>query len=387
MSRRKKPPIQDSQLQGMKYFKLVAELLERLHDVGVERDRAGNRELFFDHFVSLLLLYFYTPIISSLRSLQQASGLQKAQKRLGISRYSLGSLSEATTVFDPAALRDIVHELAAKALPLQTGADAAALQGLVAVDGTVLRALPRMAWALWQDDAHRAVKVHLHFDVLKGVPEDATVTSAACSEPEQFNRMLQPGRLYVIDRGYASYGLYRQILDAGSSFVARVKDNTAYTLLEERDIPPEARAAGVIRDIVVSKLGTPHHKDWLRQPVRLVIIRYTDREGVVKESWLVTDRLDLPADLVTLAYRYRWSVELFFRWFKCVLGCRHLLFEDEAGVAIQVYVALIASLLIVLWTGRKPTRRTWEMIQFYLIGWASLEELEHHLQGLKKIDS
>ena len=67
---------------------------------------------------------------------------------------------------------------------------------------------------------------------------------------------------------------------------------------------------------------------------------------------------------------------------KCILGCRHLLFTNQQGVTIQVYVALIASLLIVLWTGRKPSKRTWEMLQFYLIGWASLDEFEQHLNSL-----
>ncbi len=69
-----------------------------------------------------------------------------------------------------------------------------------------------------------------------------------------------------------------------------------------------------------------------------------------------------------------------------MLGCRHLLSDDAQGIEIQLYVALIASLLIVLWTGRKPTKRTWEMIQFYLIGWASLEELDRHLKSLKVSD-
>ncbi len=118
--------------------------------------------------------------------------------------------------------------------------------------------------------------------------------------------------------------------------------------------------------------------------MRLVIVQRTKPDGNVEDLWLVTDRLDLPAELVALADRYRWTIELFFRWFKCILGCRHLLATDANGVAIQVYVALIASLLIVLWTGHKPTRQTWEMIQFYLIGWASLEELEPHLARLPR---
>jgi IS4 transposase len=91
--------------------------------------------------------------------------------------------------------------------------------------------------------------------------------------------------------------------------------------------------------------------------------------------------------LVALAYRYRWTIELFFRWLKCVLGCRHLLATNANGVAWQVYVALIVSLLITLSTGRKPTKRTLEMLQLYLQGWASLEEVLRHLERLARAGS
>jgi IS4 transposase len=90
---------------------------------------------------------------------------------------------------------------------------------------------------------------------------------------------------------------------------------------------------------------------------------------------LVTNRLDLDADLVALAYRYRWAVELFFRWVKCVLGCRHLLSQTANGVRMHVYVALIASRLISLWVGHAPTKRTYEMRCFSLSGWARETEL------------
>jgi hypothetical protein len=383
MAQKRRPEVHASELRGFKYFQMLGPLLERLRGVGTQRDRANNRQLFFDQYTGLLLLYFFSPILTSLRSLQQASALDKVQKLLGVGRTSLGSLSEATGVFDAEPLRHVVQELARKALPLEHGRDAEALRGLTAVDGTVLRALPKMAWALWQDPQHRAAKLHLHFEVLKGVPVDATLTPAACSEPDQLRAMLQSGRLYVLDRGYADYQLFRDIREAGSSFVARVKDSTAFTTAEERPLTPAAEQAGVVRDLVLAKLGTDHHKDVLRQPVRLVIVRYSKSNGQPDELWLVTDRLDLPAELVALAYRWRWTIELFFRWFKCVLGCRHLLALDANGVAIQVYVALITSLLISLWTGRKPTKRTWEMLQFYLTGWASLDELERHIAGLQ----
>lgn len=63
-------------------------------------------------------------------------------------------------------------------------------------------------------------------------------------------------------------------------------------------------------------------------------------------------------------------MELLFRWLKCVLGCRRLLSEGATGVRIQGYVAIVASLLIGLWVGRPPTKRTYEMLCFYLGGWA-----------------
>ena len=154
---------------------------------------------------------------------------------------------------------------------------------------------------------------------------------------------------------------------------------------EERPISAEAKAVGVVRDVVIEKHGTAHHKDYLRQPVRLVVVQRTKADGSVEELWLVTDKLDLDADLVALAYKFRWTVELFFRWFKRILGCRHLLSTCPNGVTIQAYVALIASLLITLWTGRKPTKRTFEMLQFYLLGWATEEEMERHLQRLAAV--
>ena len=164
--------------------------------------------------------------------------------------------------------------------------------------------------------------------------------------------------------------------------MARVKDNTAFVVQEERPLTAAAHAAGVVRDVVISRLGTAHHKDHLKRPMRLVIVRTVDRDGKTTELWLITDRLDLDAELVALAYRYRWTVELFFRWLKCVLGARHLIAHNRNGVTLQMYAALIVSLLIVLRTGRKPTKRTFETIQFHLLGWVSDEEFDAHLAAL-----
>lgn len=371
-------------LQGTRMIRQMQHLLGRLHSAGTARDRAGNRRLFCDQYLSLLLLYFFTPALKSLRALQQATNWEKTRQKLGIRRTSLGSLSEASSVFDAELVRPIIAELATQAAPLKQGREAEALQGLTAVDGSVFAALPRMMWALWADETHRGVKLHMHFDVLKGVPCEATLTPAACSEPAELARTLQPGRLYVLDRGYASYELFARIVQAKSSLVARVKDSTAFVPLEERPLDDAAQKAGVIRDVVIARLGTSHHKNHLQQPMRLVIVRVPNRNGEMTELWLLTDRLDLPAELVGLAYRYRWTVELFFRWMKSVLGARHLVSRKQNGVTLQMYAAMIVSLLIVLYTACQPNVRTFETLQFYLLGWVTDDELDAHLASLKK---
>jgi IS4 transposase len=134
----------------------------------------------------------------------------------------------------------------------------------------------------------------------------------------------------------------------------------------------------------VVRLGCAKSGAVFRQPLRVVEVETgkTDSQGRPEILLLATDRLELDAELVALAYRFRWSVELFFRWFKCILGCRHLLSTSQNGVTIQLYVGIIASLLISLWTGKKPTKRTLEMLQLYFAGWATLEELQAHIDGL-----
>src|SRR5213083_1947283 len=131
MSHKPTPPVAAKDLQGFKYFALVTPLLERLHADGTASDKAGNRQLFFDQYTALLLLYFFNPILTSLNGLQQASALDKVRKVLGCSRVSAGSLSEAQSVFNPALLEGLIAELAARVAPVTPPREWAALKDLV----------------------------------------------------------------------------------------------------------------------------------------------------------------------------------------------------------------------------------------------------------------
>ena len=383
MPGRRKPALAAKSVAGLKYFKRLQPLFARLHDIGTDNDHAANRQLHFDHYASLILLYFFSPSITSLRAIQQASDLDKVQKKLGVPRTSLGSLSAAARAFDPEPLQAIIAELAAEALPLESGREAEALRGLTAVDGSLLPALPKMAWALWVDDAHRAAKLHLHFDVFKGVPCRATLTHGSDNERHQLRATLSADRLYVIDRGYAEYQLFQDIIDATSRFIGRIRDDADYRVVEERSVSEDARQAGVVWDRVVW-LGGSQSGQVFRQTLRIVAVATgkTNSQGQPEVLLLASNCQDLDAAWIGLGYKFRWTVELFFRWFKCVLGCQHLLSTCRNGVAIQVYLALIASLVISLWTGHKPTKRTFEMVCHYVSGWASEAELLAHVRKL-----
>jgi len=246
---------------------------------------------------------------------------------------------------------------------------------------------------LWLDDEHRAVKAHVEFEVIKGVPVRATLTEGNGDERDVLEAALRAGLLYVLDRGYARYTALQKILDAQSHFVCRIQDNAVFEVIEERELTAEDLQAGVVRDAVVRLGGANHRKD-LRSPVRIVQIQctphlkacHTGRGGPTQGDTilLVTDVLDIAAHLVGLIYQYRWQIEVFFRQFKHLLGCRHLLSHDPNGIRLEIYAAMLACMLIALYTGRKPTRRTLEMCTYYLMGWADEEEWDAHVASLKK---
>lgn len=393
-------------VRGLKYFHQLKPLLERLHEVGAERDKAGNRNLYMDQYCTLLLLWLFSPLVDSLRGLQQASELDKVRKKLGVGRSSLGSLSESVSVFDPQPLKEIAAELAHEVPSAGAGKFDAVGQELTAVDGSVIDTVVRVARLAWLPkaggNALSAYRLHTHFEVLRGVPTRIDVTPAnpkgQHDERAVLGNTIEPDRCYVTDRGYAKFTLFNHIVAAGSSYVCRLRDNSAYEVQETRELTEADRASGVLSDEIVL-LGKGRKADERPDhPVRIVTVaasphtsRGKYRGGSTGPSCdgklrLATNRLDLPAELISEIYRLRWLIELFFRMFKQLLGCRHLLSTKQNGVEIQAYCAIIACLLILIHTGRTPTKRTFEMICFYLSGWASLEELERHIAKLKPIE-
>ena len=370
-------------------FDRLLPLLAGLADSGTQRDRAGNRRLFFDGYVKLVFLYLMNPMIDSLRTLQQASMLNTVSKKLGIARFSLGSFSEASAVFEPELLKSVIQELGVQAVKLPVNPELKQLKHLLTiVDGTLLATLPKLTTTLCYSRRngrpHHAWRLHMHLPLGDLVPELIIRTSGSnrreCTEREQLKGYLQPGRCYVLDRGFHEATLFNTINQADSSYVCRLRNNVNPDVLEELPVTDSAAAAGVVSDRIVQLSTYDKCVGPTDHPVRLITIyaqphpkRSPDAPSTV--ITLTTNLLDVPAELIGTIYQYRWTIELFFRLIKQLLGCRHLLSHRGAGVDIQIYCAMIACLLIYLHTGKRPNKYMLFMTGMYLSGTASLEEM------------
>lgn len=402
----KSPSIKESDIKGLKHFAKVRVLLSSLHDVGCQRDLSNNRSLHLDEYCLGVLLFLFNPTLTSLRGIQQASQLKNVRKKLGLKRASLGSLSESVSVFDPQPLKEIANQLASQ-VPTGVGADFSQINHtLTAVDGSVFDAVARvaeLAWVPLKDGKQKhAYRLHTQFEILRGLPNRIDVTSAnpkgEDDERAVLERTLESDRCYVTDRGYAKFTLFNAIVQKQSSYVCRVRDNSRYEICQSLELAEADREEGILSDQIVT-LGADSNRVRPDHPVRFITIKtapHTSRgkyrggsTGHSSDGQLriATNLLDVPAELISKIYRLRWMIELFFRMFKGLLGCSHLLSTKQNGVEIQTYMAIIACLLILIYTGKGPTKRTYEMVCFYLQGWAELDELEEHIASLKATDS
>ncbi|MES2706244.1 MAG: IS4 family transposase [Verrucomicrobiota bacterium] len=287
---------------------------------------------------------------------------------------SLGSFSEAQGIFDPELLKEVFLELSGEISSSWGDPRLSPLADkLKLVDGTLLPALPRMHWALWLNGENRAAKLHLKFSVLRQAASDALITTGKSCERKALREFVKKGETIVGDRYYGlEYGFFEELRQLGVSFVFRIRNNPRMEIAREPPLTDADRAAGVTWQGMV-KLG----EKWRGEPVRVVKVEV---DG--KVLLLATD-LEIEAELIALIYRYRWQIELFFKWLKSILGCRHLMAESPRGVAIQIYSALIAALMLQLLTGKRPGKRAMELLRFYLMGYAGLEEVIT-LLGLEK---
>jgi hypothetical protein len=336
-----------------------------------------NRLLECADYLSLFLLGLLNPVVRTLRGLCSASHLKRVQAEVCSRPVSLGSFSEAQALLDPALLDEVFRGLSQQVLAEPAKADPSGRRWLIQ-DGSLFEALPRMYWALWrrQGKAQSQVRLHLSLDLAAEAPARVRITPGKGCERAAWRTQWHRGDGFVADRYYGEdYQLFGELDEAGVALVVRLRDEAVINVEEELPLREADRQANVMRAAWV-RLGCKA-RYW---SIRLRVVWVQTEKEVLR---LVTNLspAELAAGEVALLYKERWRIELFFRWIKCILGCRHWLAESPAGVAIEIYLALIAALLLQLYTGQSPNRRMMELIQFYLLGVATLDELEQGLEA------
>jgi Transposase DDE domain len=317
----------------------------------------GNTKLLGDQLVLGLLFSFFDPLARSLRLIE---GCCDFGGQLDLPRLARSTTSDALAAFDPAHLLPLIKDLRERC-PQLCHADAD-LEGItrriIAGDGTYLTTLANVAWALHHTKkdgrTQGQVRANVQLDVANWVPQVISVSGDDDeSEPTAVAKDLLCGVLYVVDRNFVDFAFIGAVLEKDNDLIQRVRRNAPATrVVSQLALGAADVEAGVIADELVELTG----RDAPAGTFRRVTILTTDRNGKPQTIQLLSNLIDsttVAAHVIGTAYKLRWQIELFFKWLKCFARMDHLLSTSRNGITTQLYIAVIAVLLMCVQTGRR----------------------------------
>lgn len=330
----------------MRHYNSVFHGLQKLvpwaeFDRLVEKHRADHRvRRLTTKGQFLALLFGQLSGASSLREIE--AGLASQSARLyhaGGQCVARSTLADANARRPAALFADLFASMAATACRRTRRhlADA-----LVILDATRLElSTLSKGWLSAQND-HRAVKLHVAYDLSAQSPLDVAITDQRVNDILPARVLpIEPGMTYVFDLAYYDYAWWAALDARGCRFVSRLKSNTPLTTVAEQAVPDDPNILGDRIGFLPQRMAHARHNPFAA-PVREVTVRI----ATGKVIRLVTNDLDAPASEIAGLYKQRWQIELFFRWIKQNLKLRHFLGASENAVRIQILVALIAYLVL-----------------------------------------
>jgi hypothetical protein len=337
-----------------------------------------NRTLFFDDVAIAYLLAFFSPAIRSLRTLDDFSQTPEMREQISVDRIPRSTLSDVNKVFDPTLLELIIEDLRAR-IPDLDRADpklGELTRRVRAADSSLFTVAATVTWALQSRRANgkkqASIRLNLQLAAATGNPEGISIGGADSSEADPLLAALEPDLIYVMDRGYVNFQLLDRILHACSNFVVRLKSNNLFTAIKSLLLSDEDRAAGVISDRVGRLIGSGESHPPGAMLREILIL---DPNNPDKPMRLLTSLLDVPAHVIGELYRWRWKIELFFRWLKVHANFEHLMSHSENGVAVGFYIAVIAVLLIYIHTQRPVSKYAYAMLSLVASGQATMDDI------------
>jgi hypothetical protein len=357
----------------------------------------GNAQLELIDVLIVLLASFYNPLVRSQRLIDALSSQSWMQERTGLKRIPRSTLSDALKRFDPEQLKPLIGHLCKKVAGLShKDPDLACLtRQVIAADGSYFNLAGEVLWALacrrgpTQADQSR-VRLDLQLDVSSGTLWEGSVAgNEAGSEPAALMNHLRPNVIYLVDRLYVHFGFLNAVLARGSSFVVRLKKTTGFEVRQSLALEARDTELGVMEDHrgvlsgPVTKGNVGRASRTGKPPtceLRRVVVWDPQKNQAVS---LLTDLLDVPAYVIAMLYRKRWMIELFLRFLKCTAGFDHLISKSRSGITLQLYVAMIATLLLHLGTGRRVSKYALFWLSAVASGQATWEQMQ---AGLARIE-
>ena len=282
-------------------------------------------------------------------SLRALAACLRAQKdklyhmgiRGGVSKSTLADANEAR---DWRIYADFAQSLIRIARPLyadeELGLD---LDNTVyALDAsTIDLCLSVFPWALFRS-TKSAVKLHTLLDLRGNIPTFIHISDGKLHDVNVLDLLLpEPGAFYIMDRGYVDFKRLFSLNLAGAFFVIRAKSNTQY---KRRYSHPIDKSGGARCDQTIVLTGVNSATDY-PQPLRR--IKYHDAQTGKTFNFL-TNNFAVPAQTVADLYRYRWQVELFFKWIKQHLRIKSFFGTSENAVKTQIWIAISVYVLVAI---------------------------------------
>ena len=308
-------------------------------DHGVGRgDKAWTCER---HLKALLFSQFAG--LTSLRQIEEALGAHsRSFYHLNLRAPCRSTLSDANTARPWQVFRD----LAAALVPVAAGALSREGEALI----RLLDASPlplkdrRFGWAE-QSARTRGLKLHLVYDPRHDRPVWFDVSSAKVDDVVGGRRApLEAGATYIFDKGYTDYRWWAEIIQANAWFVTRRKKNACCREISEQPVVGD----GILAERRLKIGHRRPHAGAGRNPLyeielREIVVARPDKD---QPLYLLTNDFERPAAEIAALYKQRWDIELLFKWLKQNLKIRRFLGRSENAVKIQIYVALIAFMLL-----------------------------------------
>jgi len=213
---------------------------------------------------------------------------------------------------------------------------------VIAVDSSLIDlSLALCPWANYTGNK-AALKLHAGLDLQGPIPAFVNVTSATDSDMGYLDTMpIEPGTLYVMDRGYIDFRRLRRLADHGAFFVIRARPDVRFYVATSR---PVDRTASLRSDQTIRFNGTDVPKHWPGDIRRVSIFDPEHRRRLV--FW--TNLWEAPAAVIAETYRQRWQIELFFRWLKHGLCIETFYGTTQTAVRLQLWASVCVYLAMAI---------------------------------------